>query len=95
MNEFEAEVLAVTNFHHFLLEVVLAQSMAASPDGKAHLDALRDGLMARIKQRMTFRPGENPDDEAMIELKTRMLILGRRFFERAEARRSEIAAASR
>ncbi|MEN9316502.1 MAG: hypothetical protein RIS35_2895 [Pseudomonadota bacterium] len=94
MDEINAELLALTNFHHFLLEVLLAQSYAASPAGSDALAGLRSGVLDRIERRATFRPGEAPttseDIENAAEVMARQVLLARRFFDRTEARREEI-----
>jgi len=94
MDETTAELLALGNFHHFLLEVLLAQTFAANPDGAEALAALKAGIIDRFERRTTFRPGEAPrtseEQEDVAEVMARTVLLARRFFDRTEARRTEI-----
>lgn len=94
MDETTAELLALGNFHHFLLEVLLAQTFAANPDGAEALAALKTGIVDRIERRTTFRPGEAPqsseEQEDVTEVMARTVLLVRRFLDRTEARRKEI-----
>jgi len=94
MDEFQAEVLAVTNFHNFLLEVLVAQHFAGRPDGRALLAGLGETIVSRSQNRSTTRPGDTPAEEDLVDVNARMVIAARRFFVRAESRRAEMAAGS-
>lgn len=97
MDDFQAEVLAVTNFHHFLLEVMLANEFAGMPNGEAELAGFAADMVDRMERRSTFRPGEEPTDEQSIEdaaeIAARSVVIARRFFQRAQNRRDQIASA--
>lgn len=89
----DLEAAAFLNLHHFLLEVLIAQRFAEAPEGLSLLADFSDTVMSRIENRATLPPGDSQEDEALIELKVRMLVIARRFFERTKDRCSELAQA--
>ena len=85
--------LALANFQQFLLEFMVATEMAGRPDGADVLASLGATMLDRIQYRTTSRD-PSPDGEDQADMTARMFLIARRFFERAEQRRAQIAKAS-
>lgn len=86
----ELDLFATLTVHGFVFEVVLANDFARLPNGQRALESFRDDLLNRIEHRSTLPPGEKADVDELAEMKARMLVICRRFFQRTEARRAEL-----